>query len=73
VQVTLTDGRQVELFVSHAPGTPENPLDTAAVNAKVRTLMTPILGEARTEGLIEQVAALEELSDVRELRQLLTL
>jgi hypothetical protein len=35
--------------------------------------MTPILGEARTEGLIEQVAALEELSDVRELRQLLTL
>ena len=73
VEVTLTDGRQVELFVSHAPGTPENPIDTAAVNAKVRTLMAPILGEARTEGLIEQVAALEELNDVRELRQLLTL
>ena len=28
VEVTLTDGRQVNLFVSHAPGTPENPLDT---------------------------------------------
>lgn len=73
VEVTLTDGRQVELFVSHAPGTPENPLDTAAVNAKVRTLMTPILGNQKTEALIEQVNAIEELSDVRELRQMLTL
>ena len=73
VEVTLRDGRQVNLFVSHAPGTPENPLDTAAVNAKVRGLVTPILGEARAEGLIEQINALEELSDVRELRQLLTL
>jgi 2-methylcitrate dehydratase PrpD len=73
VEVTLTDGRQVELFVSHAPGTPENPIDTAAVNAKVRTLMTPILGNEKTEALIEQVNALEELSDIRELRQLLTL
>ena len=27
VEVTLTDGRRVELFVSHAPGNPENPLD----------------------------------------------
>ena len=73
VQVTLTDGQQVDLFVSHAPGTPENPLDTETVNAKARVLMTPILGEARTESLIEQINALEELTDVRELRQLLTL
>jgi len=73
VEVTLRDGQQVSLFVSHAPGTPENPIDTATVNAKVRGLMAPILGEARTEGLIEHVAALEALDDVRELRQLLTL
>ena len=73
VEVTLRDGQQVNLFVSHAPGTPENPLDTATVNEKARVLMTPILGEARTEGLIEQISALEQLGDVRELRQLLTL
>jgi 2-methylcitrate dehydratase PrpD len=73
VEVSLRDGRQVNLFVSHAPGTPENPLDTAAVNAKARGLMTPILGAARTERLIERINALEEVADVRELRQLLTL
>jgi 2-methylcitrate dehydratase PrpD len=73
VEVTLTDGRAVNLFVSHAPGTPENPLDTAGVNAKARSLMVPVLGEARTAALIEQVARLEELDDVRDLRPQLTL
>jgi 2-methylcitrate dehydratase PrpD len=73
VEVTLRDGRKVDLFVSHAPGTPENPLDTEAVNAKARGLIAPILGEARTEGLIERINALEELKDIRELRQFLAL
>jgi len=72
VQVTLTDGQQAELFVSHAPGTPENPLDTAGVNAKVRDLMTPVLGGEKTEALIARVNTLEELDDVRQLRPLWT-
>ena len=72
VEVTLTDGRQVNLFVSHAPGTPENPLDTEGVNAKARTLMAPILGAARTETLIQRVNAIEEVADIRELRPLLS-
>ena len=71
VEVTLADGRTVNLFVSHAPGTPENPLSTEQVNAKARGLMAPILGEARTEALIERVSSLEDLEDVRELRPLL--
>ena len=71
VEVTTHDGRQVSLFVSHAPGTPENPLDTEGVAAKARELMAPILGDARTEAVIEQVNALEDLADVRELRPLL--
>ncbi|HLF09620.1 MAG TPA: MmgE/PrpD family protein, partial [Gammaproteobacteria bacterium] len=73
VEVTLEDGRRVELFVSHAPGTPENPLDTAGVNAKARGLMAPILGAERTEALIERINALEELGNVRDLRPLLEL
>ena len=71
VEVTKRDGEKVSLFVSHAPGTPENPLDTEGVNAKARELMAPILGAARTEGLIERINALEELGDVRELRPFL--
>lgn len=72
VEVTLRDGRRVERFVSHAPGTPENPLDMAGVNEKARVLMTPVLGATKTRALIERINALEELRDARELRPLLT-
>jgi 2-methylcitrate dehydratase PrpD len=73
VEVTLTDGRSVSLFVSHAPGTPENPLDTVGVNAKARSLMAPVLGGDRTAGLIERINELEALPSVRDLRQYLVL
>jgi len=72
VEVTLRDGRKVTHFTRHAPGTKENPLDTADVNAKVRDLMEPVLGAQRTEALIEQINSLEGLGDVRKLRALLT-
>jgi 2-methylcitrate dehydratase PrpD len=72
VAVTLRDGRTFDLFVSHAPGTPENPLSTERVNAKARSLMAPILGSQRTDTLIERINALEALADLRELRELLT-
>lgn len=70
VELTLTGGRTVNLFVSHAPGTPENPLDTEGVNAKARSLMAPILGDERTERLIERVNAIEDVDDINELRPL---
>jgi 2-methylcitrate dehydratase PrpD len=72
VEVTLDDGRRVERFVRHAPGTPENPLDTAGVSEKARVLMTPVLGAEKTRALIERINALEQLRDARELRSLLT-
>lgn len=71
VEVTTRNGDQVSLFVSHAPGTPENPLDTEGVAAKARELMAPILGDAKTAAVIDRVNALEDLDDVRELRPLL--
>ncbi len=73
VEVTTRNGDQVSLFVSHAPGTPENPLDSEGVAAKARELMVPILGDARTAAVIDRVNALEDLDDVRELRPFLTL
>jgi 2-methylcitrate dehydratase PrpD len=71
VEVRLRDGRVVNHFTRHAPGTRENPLDTAGVNAKVRGLMAPVLGAERTEAVIRRVNALEELRSVRELIPLL--
>jgi 2-methylcitrate dehydratase PrpD len=72
VEVTFQDGRTVSHFTRHAPGTKENPLDTAGVNAKVRDLMAPVLGAQRTEAVIERINSLEEVKDARELRSLLT-
>jgi 2-methylcitrate dehydratase PrpD len=70
VTVTTTAGQTVELFVSHAPGTPENPLDTAGVNAKARSLMAPVLGADRTEQLIARINDIENVDDIRDLRPL---
>ena len=72
VEVTLRDGRTVNHFTRHAPGTKENPLNTEQVNAKVRGLMAPVLGAERTEALIRRVNTLEEVSNIRDLRPLLT-
>ena len=72
VEVTLNDGSKVSNFTPHAPGTKERPLDTAGVSAKVRDLMTPVLGGQKTEALIARVNALEELEDMRQLRPLIT-
>ena len=66
VEVRLRDGRTVTHFTRHAPGTKENPLDTMAVNAKARSLMTPVLGASRTERVIEAVNSVER-RNVREL------
>ena len=70
VEVTLTDGRQVQHHTQFPPGTKENPLSTEAVAAKARDLMAPVLGRERTDKLIERLNTLERLDDVRLLRPL---
>jgi 2-methylcitrate dehydratase PrpD len=71
VDLHLRDGRMVTHFTRFAPGTKENPLDTAAVGAKARSLITPVLGGQRSEQIIERVNALENLTSVRDLVRLL--
>ena len=71
MEVTLRDGRTVSHFTRYAPGSKENPLDTAGVAAKARGLMAPVLGAAKTEALIERVMKLDDLKSVRDLIPLL--
>src|SRR5258707_2015092 len=71
VQVTLRNGQTVSHFTRHAPGTKENPMTTERVNEKARLLMAPVLGATRTEEVIRRVNALEDVSNVRELRPFL--
>jgi 2-methylcitrate dehydratase PrpD len=71
IEVRLRDGRMVTRFTRHAPGTKENPLDTAGVNAKAQSLMDPALGARRTTAVIARVNALENVADLRDLIALL--
>jgi 2-methylcitrate dehydratase PrpD len=71
VEVALKDGRTVSHFTRHAPGTKENPLSTEEVNAKARSLMTPVLGAKAVEEIIRRVNEVERIKDVRELSRFL--
>jgi 2-methylcitrate dehydratase PrpD len=73
VEVVLKDGRVVSHFTPHAYGTKQNPMDTESVNAKVRDLIQPVLGEQRTNAIIQRVNRLEDVANVRELLPLVTL
>jgi 2-methylcitrate dehydratase PrpD len=72
IEVTLVDGRKVDHFTKHPPGTKENPLSTDAVSAKARDLMVPVLGAEKSEKLIDQINMLERLDDIDGLRQAFT-
>ena len=71
VEVRLRDGRTVSRFTRHAPGTKENPLDTAGVDAKAKSLMEPVIGARRTAAVIDRVKTLDNLENIRDLVALL--
>jgi 2-methylcitrate dehydratase PrpD len=71
VEVTLTDGTQLNEYVHAIRGTQQNPMPREEVVAKSRDLIAPVLGEAACTKLIDKVLALENVKDIRELRPLL--
>jgi 2-methylcitrate dehydratase PrpD len=71
VEVRLRDGRTVSHFTRHAPGTKENPLDTAGVAAKARSLIAPVLGDQRCDQVIARINTLDTLASIRDLVRLL--
>ncbi len=72
VAASLKDGRTVEHFTPHAYGTKENPMSTADVNVKARSLLEPVLGSERAEAVVQMVNSLEDLPNVRDLIPCLT-
>ena len=71
VEVTTRDGRVLSHHTKYAPGTAQNPLDTARVCEKARDLMAPVLGQDATEQLIDRVLHIQDVENVRVLRPLL--
>jgi len=71
VEITLADGTHFSERVLAVRGTAKNPMTRDEVAAKARDLMTPVLGSAQSNNLIEKIYALESVKDIRELRPLL--
>ena len=71
VKVVLTDGAELDVHVRDVRGTAGNPMPREEVIAKCRDLIVLVLGAAKGEALIERVLALENATDIRELRPLL--
>ena len=71
VTVTLNDGSTQAEHVTAVPGTAQNPMTPAQVEAKSRDILGPIMGATRAEKLITMIRELDELGSVRELRPLL--
>ena len=64
VVATLTDGRQIHVFVEHAIGSVQNPMTDAQLEAKFHGLSDTVLGSAATNGLLAACWKLGAAPDV---------
>jgi 2-methylcitrate dehydratase PrpD len=71
VEVTTKDGAKLMEHVKYVLGTAQNPMKTRDVDNKCRELLRPVLGEERTDKLIDVVWNLERVENIRELRPLI--
>ncbi len=72
VEVITQDGAKFREHVASVRGTVENPMTTEEVKKKWEELLIPVLGEDRSQELIDKVWNLEQVRNVRELRPLLS-
>lgn len=71
VEITLKDGARLNDRVEAVRGTVRNPMTRDEIVDKARDLMSPVLGRAQTERLIDAVLSLDAARDLRPLRSLL--
>ncbi|MCB1692605.1 MAG: MmgE/PrpD family protein [Pseudomonadales bacterium] len=67
VTIRFVDGSMETTFVEHVRGYPPNPMSREDVEDKARELITPVLGQARTDTLVDMVWHIEDLANAGEL------
>jgi 2-methylcitrate dehydratase PrpD len=60
VDIETTDGRKLSHFQPYRKGDPELPLTDDELNAKFMELAEPVLGDAGSKRLLEQLWALDK-------------
>jgi 2-methylcitrate dehydratase PrpD len=71
VTVLLENGERLEEFQDVPYGDVERPLTDEALTAKFMANAIPVIGDARAQAVVQTVARLERLENVRELTRLL--
>ena len=71
VTIVLRNGRRVETHVSHATGSPENPMSDAVLEKKFRDLAGEVLSSSAVETLLEAVWQLHEAPNLERLAKLM--
>ena len=64
VEIELADGRRLSHFQETRKGDPEMPLTDEELNDKFLELVEPVVGEAAARTLLDELSALETLSNV---------
>jgi 2-methylcitrate dehydratase PrpD len=72
VEITTRDGTKLREHVECVRGRPGNPMSDKELEIKCTDLMAPVLGEARTRILIDRIWNLEKVTNMRDLRPLLS-
>jgi 2-methylcitrate dehydratase PrpD len=72
VQVTLTNGTQMEATELYRKGSPQSPLTEDELLVKFRSLASAALDESEVQKIIDAVKQLEELKDIADLGRMLT-
>ena len=65
LELRLADGRRLERQIEFAKGAPQNPITDIELQEKVKSLITPVLGEERCRQIVAAVDGLDELTDCR--------
>lgn len=68
LEITLADGTRLTRRVDNVRGTPENPMTREEVLTKARDLITPLLGAAKCNNLLDKIIGIESVADICELR-----
>ena len=72
VEITTRDGAKLREHVEHVRGRPANPMSDREIEVKCSDLMVPVLGEDRTRILMDRIWNIEKVTNMRDLRPLLS-
>jgi 2-methylcitrate dehydratase PrpD len=67
IEITMSDGRHFQTYVDRLPGAPYNPLSAQEAEAKFLSLSVDVLGQDKSDAILESLRRLETMTNVSQL------